>query len=92
MNSREIILLDRKNGWVKKKIKIENYNFFLNHHTNRIVSYTKHLNQVVSYDFDGKSQAFDINKQNTKSSIELVDCLNEKFLFKDSNLEFLYVS
>ena len=47
---------------------------------------------MVSYDFDGKSQAFDINKQNTKSSIELVDCLNEKFLFKDSNLEFLYVS
>jgi hypothetical protein len=89
--SREIILLDRTNGWIKKRFNIESYDFLLDSATNRILTYSISLNQVVSYDFEGKSQKFDLGIPKTNSnSIKLVDCLNDKFVFWDSKSNCLY--
>ena len=47
---------------------------------------------MVSYDFDGKSQTFDVNISNPSNDIQLVDYLNGKFLFLDSKSHGLYFS
>ena len=92
LDAKEIILLDRSNGWAMKRIKIESNDFLLNSDTNRILTYDNGLKKVVSYDFEGKSQVFDINLAVTNESIKLVDCLKEKLLFLDSKSLCFFIS
>ena len=92
LENKEIVLLDRTTGWPKKRFKIESDEFLLNPSSNSILTYNNKSKQMVSYDFEGKQQTFDINIPNIGESAQLVDCLNEKLLFLDSKSDRLYIS
>ena len=92
LENKEIVLLDRKTGWPKKRFKIESDDFLLNPSSNSILTYNNKSKQMVCFDFEGKQQTFDINIPNIGESAHLVDCLNEKLLFLDSKSDCLYIS
>ena len=76
----------------KKRFKIDSDDFLLNSSSNSILTYNNKSKQMVSFDFEGKQQTFDINIPNIGESAQLVDCLNEKLLFLDSKSDCLYIS
>ena len=92
LDKSEIKFLDRKTGWVKKMFKIDASDFLLNTDAQTILAYNNDSNKVLCYDFEGKSQTFDINFRRTFNHIKLVDCLKDKFLFLDSKSICLYIS
>ena len=92
LDKSEIKFLDRKTGWVKKMFKIDARDFLLNTDAQTILAYNNDSNKVLCYDFEGKSQTFDINFRRNFNHIKLVDCLKDKFLFLDSKSICLYIS
>jgi hypothetical protein len=86
----EIKLLDRNSGWVKKRFEIDGNDFSLNTAKNSILTYNNESNQVLSYDFNGEAHALNINIPKAYKYIKLVDCLNDKLLFLNSNSQCLY--
>ena len=82
LNDTEIVLTSFNNARPIARFNIGSHDFLLNHLTNSILTYDGE-SKVVSYDFDGKSQTFDLNKANATESMQLVDCSNDKLLFFD---------
>ena len=90
-NITEIILMDKDDdGTIKARFNVKSNDYLLNPDANALLAYDNVLKQVISYDFDGKSQAFSAIFSNPNASIQLVDCLNEKLLFLDPSSNCLY--
>jgi hypothetical protein len=90
----EIILLDKSNGWVQKRLDIEYYHYhdyLFSQETNSLMWFCNEADRVISYDFDGNLQTMDVNISNPNKRINIVDRLNEKLLFLDSSLNCFYV-
>ena len=90
LNNTEIVLTSIGDARIKARFHIGSHDFLLNHLTNSILTYDGE-SKVVSYDFDGKSQTFYLNKANATESMQLVDCSNDKLLFFDEASLSLYV-
>jgi hypothetical protein len=90
IDKNEIVLLNKNSGWVCKRFKFDGKDFLLNQETNSILTYKNESKQVVSYNLDGKSQTHDTNIPNASYQLKLVDCVNEKLLFLDSETNCLY--
>ena len=90
LNTPEVLLADKNDGSIMKQFQIDSADFVLDHASNRILTYNNQSNQVVSYDFDGKSQKFNTNLKGSNQSIRLVGFLNEKLLFLDSVSNCIY--
>ena len=89
-NKTEVTLMDKHDGSIKASFNVRSNDYLLNPHANVLLAYDDSLKQVVSYDLDGKSQAFSSNFSNPNASIQLVDCSNEKLLFLDPSSNCLY--
>ena len=86
----EVVLLDRKSGWVKKRFQFEGNEVLFDSGTSKILAYSSETNKVVSYDLEGGSKSFDVNIPSPNESIQFVDCLNGKLLFADAKSDWLY--
>ena len=86
----EIIVMDRDDGSIKTNFDFFGSDFFLNKVKSSILEYEQGTDELISYDFDGKSQILKLNMSDPNGRIKLVDCCDGKLLFLDAKANSLY--
>lgn len=89
LENKEIVVMDKLDGLVKKRISVNHGDFVLNSNKSRILVYSHKIGQMVSYGFDGRAQKFDWSVDKV-DCLELVDCFNEKLVFLEPYSLCLY--
>ena len=69
----EVVLLDRKSGWVKKRFRFERNEVLLDSGANTILAYSNESNKAVSYNFEGEAQVLAVNISKPSKFIRFVD-------------------
>ena len=89
LENKEIVVMGKLDGLVKKRIGVNHGDFVLNSNRSRILVYSHKIGQMVSYGFDGRAQKFDWSVDKA-DCLELVDCFNEKLVFLEPYSLCLY--
>ena len=84
-NGTNVLLMDRLDGSTKRTFCINSSDFVLDSSNDRIIA--AKLGKLVCFGFEGET--FEISISNMKN-FELVDFVNDKFMFYDANSFCLY--
>ena len=87
LNGTNLVLMDRIDGMIKRAFCIGSSDFMLDSSNDRIMAHDGETEKLVCFDFEGGS--FEISYPTLKK-FELVDFVQDKFMFYDASTRFVF--